>query len=335
MAEGRRAGAAGGPALDFLVIGAQKAGTSFLHAGLADHPGIAMPAGEVPYFEDPDYGREDEGYLGRLFAAAPEGALRGIKRPNYLGKAECAVRIARAVPDARLVCVLRHPVRRAVSAYYHQMRNGVIPVAPPDEGLTAVLDGEYRELHPRSREILDFGLYGRHLRRYLSHFDRSQLRVLPFRTLLERPAAVIRDLYGWLGADPSHVPSTLDRRPKGAVYSLAAIRILRAFNPLAFRYDEDRTRFHPREDPVGKVARKARSAAWSAMRRTGLPGGEAPRLSPAVRERLTDYYREDVRLLDELLGESYGERWLGGASEEEGPARAEPPRAGGGERGPA
>jgi len=41
--------------LDFLIIGAQKSATTFIHRCLLEHPSVFMPPGEISFFEDPDY----------------------------------------------------------------------------------------------------------------------------------------------------------------------------------------------------------------------------------------------------------------------------------------
>src|SRR3954453_11545774 len=106
----------------FVVIGAQKSASTFLQTCLADHPDVFMPKGELAFFESPDYERATLTDLRRLFEGRLERRL-GFKRPNYLCKPEVPARLAKDLPDALLLSVLRKPLDRAISAYFHYIRD--------------------------------------------------------------------------------------------------------------------------------------------------------------------------------------------------------------------
>ena len=126
---------------DFFVFGAPKAGTTALHAALARHPQLFMsPVKEPKFFlcdgPPPDRGgpgdahsyrewiwRPDE--YERLFDGAPPGTLRGESTPFYLSDFAAHQRIHRAVPEARLIIVLRDPVDRAYSNWAHLWADGL------------------------------------------------------------------------------------------------------------------------------------------------------------------------------------------------------------------
>jgi hypothetical protein len=121
--------------LDFLVIGAQKAGTTSLFEYLRLHPEIHMPPGkEVPYFSDDGMVAHGwEAYLGQTFAGTDPSLSWGTASPQYMagavlmpagpvgGAPERVVpeRIRERLPEARLVAILRDPVARAES--HHRM----------------------------------------------------------------------------------------------------------------------------------------------------------------------------------------------------------------------
>ena len=93
---------------DFVIIGAQKSASSFMQLCLADHPDIYIPEGETPFFESPDYEQGDIHEIEELFEGRSEKCL-GIKRPNYIGKAEVPNRILKHLPNAKLIAILRNP----------------------------------------------------------------------------------------------------------------------------------------------------------------------------------------------------------------------------------
>ncbi len=290
----------------FVVIGAQKAGSTFLLRCLADHPQLYMPSGETRFFEDPDYLGSDITALERLFHHVPEGKIVGIKRPDYLAKPECPARIHRHLPHAKLIVVLRDPVERSVSSYFYQMRQSFIPVRPPEQGLRSILAGEYRKAYPKAAEIVEYGFYHRHLSRYLTYFDRNQLLILHFRLIKEDPQEAVRRAYRFLDVDDRYNPQPLARGSESAankgVYSLLRLRVLRTTNSLLFTYDRNRTRREPK--PVrwsGKTF--ARTVTWF-DRRILAPifGNSKPDLSPELMRILRQTYLDDQMRLEALLG---------------------------------
>src|SRR5271157_2660056 len=108
------------PGMEFLVIGAQKAGTTTLWNLLRDHPQLWLPdAKEVPFFSHTEvYEAGWESYLERLRVPAGDGALRGTITPHYMpgwhdaSTRVVAERIAGLLPEVRIVALLRDPVDR-------------------------------------------------------------------------------------------------------------------------------------------------------------------------------------------------------------------------------
>src|SRR2546423_473254 len=118
------------PKLDFLVIGAQKAGTTSLWRYLSDNARLALPPHkEAPFFSEPSPG-DFRGYMRALFKEAPRGAKTGTVTPTYMvGGPSAPVpviaeRIRAAAPDVKLVALLRDPVERAHSAWRMLVRRG-------------------------------------------------------------------------------------------------------------------------------------------------------------------------------------------------------------------
>ncbi len=184
------------PLPDFVIIGAQKAGTSTLYAHLAAHPQV-LPAlrKEVHHFDQADRGlawyrahfpTEDE----RARAASKHGppVRSGEATPFYLAHPAVPSRMHAVLPDVRLIAILRDPVTRAVSGYHHAVRYGVeerpIAVAlDPEQGEPATQDHDPawwdRDDNPvRLRGYLARGRYAEQLERWLWVYPREQLLVV-------------------------------------------------------------------------------------------------------------------------------------------------------------
>lgn len=101
---------------DFIGIGAQRAGSSWLAEVLAGHPDICMPTKEIHYF-DRNYDKGIDWYRARFQRCGNDALVTGEFTPRYMFDERAASRLTRDCPKAKLICVLRDPVERLVSHY--------------------------------------------------------------------------------------------------------------------------------------------------------------------------------------------------------------------------
>jgi hypothetical protein len=299
------------PLPDFVIIGAQKAGSTALMQQLRDHPQVYLPAGETRYFRDPWYLFQDPSVLSSEVATAKPGVRRrGIKCPDLLGLDECAPRVLDALGRVQLIAVLREPVSRAISAYYWYMQWGYLPVESPDVGLRRILDGAHGDAYPRAAEVLEFGLYGKHLARWTGLFGAERLLVLVDDDLRDQPERELSAAFGFLGV-PTGVP--MPRRHASVntgVYSVERLRFL-----------QRRHRHILREIPgfTGRYLQRPRSPrGWAVDRSVAaidrlvlsrIYSNDRPELPADLQERLAGYYRDDVIELQRLTGRDLS-HWL-------------------------
>lgn len=308
----------------FVLIGAQKAGSTFIHEALRQHPGLFLPRYETPDFEDPFY-LEDKVQvrLHQVLAAARPGQIMGIKRPDYLGRPECPARLARHLPQARLIAVLRHPAARAISAYYWYMQVGILPVRPLNEGLAELLDGAGTRprvgAHPRAGaqaqskapEVLSYGLYHQHLQRYRQFFAPQQMLILLDRDLRADARGALQRVFTFLQVAPD-APIDLRRRPKQSIYALPRLRWL-AWANQRFFYDtwltpEKMLALTLQESRLARLAYYA-CVAVDRLALQPLFGNAPPALEPTLAQALNDYYRQDVLALQSWLNQDLSQ-WL-------------------------
>ncbi|HEB97135.1 MAG TPA: sulfotransferase [Sedimenticola thiotaurini] len=180
--------------LDFLGIGAQKTGTTWLYEQLHRHPAIAFPGGRELHFWDRPKGRTLQWYL-RLFSEGKAGIRQGEITPAYaiLPPATIA-EIHRLFPDTRLVYLIRNPIERAWSSAL--MALGKAEMTPDEASDTWFID------HFRSRGSLLRGDYEQCLRNWLAAYPREQLLILRFEQLKEDPHGLLRRCAEHIGIDP-------------------------------------------------------------------------------------------------------------------------------------
>lgn len=292
---------------DFLIIGAQRSASSYLHHCLREHPQLFLPRDEVVYFEDPQYEQRDAAYLSRLFATAAPTQRCGFKRPELLSRPECPERISRELPDARLVAVLREPISRTVSAYFHYMRAGVLPLAPLNVGIRRILEGELDAEFPKAREVVDYSRYGEHLSRYYQLFRPSSILVLLDEDFRQDALATLETVHSFLGVRPDFVPSMVTERANSGVYSLPRLRLLRAGSRFVYRYRRGSRYVDLRDNWRTRSAYGAvRWADRAAL--APLYGNAAPELAHDVRAELTELFASDLDQLEALLDRPL-DRW--------------------------
>jgi hypothetical protein len=103
---------------DFIIAGAPRSGTTWLHVLARRHPQIAMAQPMVPepkfFLVDELWQRGVDYYSRTWFDPLPAGQVLGEKSTNYMESPEAAERVSRALPRAKLIFVLRNPVDRAI-----------------------------------------------------------------------------------------------------------------------------------------------------------------------------------------------------------------------------
>lgn len=198
----------------FLILGAQKAGTTWLADMLRQHPEICMPeTKELHFFNKKANVAKGLAWYETHFADC-DAPVRGEATPNYLwypenpDEIEESGRIADVpqlvhdtYPDLKFIVSLRDPVARAVSAYRTLIRGGFISPR------MSILDAAHRH------GILSMGDYQTHIERWFGCFPRSRFHFLIFEEDVKaNRRESLRAMFNFLNVDPSFVPNDIDTR---------------------------------------------------------------------------------------------------------------------------
>lgn len=196
---------------NFLILGAQKAGTSWLSKNLNQHPEIFIPKGEIHFFTKDNFGKGTSWYEEYFTQANTKKAV-GEKSTSYLcvtASPEIPENIRSLIPNAKLIAVLRNPVYRSISAFGHNVGAGEIP---PFYTIDDVLVGDKKDLFPKLG-LLEFSRYYYQLKDYYSVFDSSQIMVLIFEEdIIKKPTETLVNLCNFLEVDPSFEFQNIDRK---------------------------------------------------------------------------------------------------------------------------
>ena len=266
---------------DFMIIGAQKAGTTSLIDRMSVHPSLYTAPFEIHYYDVMSNFEKGPAWYARHFEAAPAGTLIGEKTPDYLWtvrnashpvKHNIAQKIHELTPDAKLIVVLRDPVARTRSAIGHFMRRRWLsPFDKPHD----LLFGE--KAHRGSTfGLIEASLYMKQISEFLKYFERSQIKVYIFEDQIrENIGATLNDIYAFLGVDPRLQPSQF-RRARNKAFNSRYALIANYYAPI----------LEPGIAAIDKL----------------LPRSELFEMEDETLHRLCDVFQEDNEALFEFLG---------------------------------
>jgi hypothetical protein len=239
---------------DFLILGAARSATTSLHYYLEQHPGVSMSTIKEPNHFAFDHDVDppaplidpaspivtksvpDRASYERLFAHAGEGDVVGEASPLYLYVRETPAQIRRAVPGARLVAVVRHPVDRAYSHWLHIRREGAdaaVEKFRSDCEVEMAGGGRYSP-YAGASHVLRMGLYDEQLERYLEEFGPEPLLVLAYEDLVADPLTSLHALCDHLGVDRHDFRTDVQYNPSGVTGGrarAAVTRVVRSTQP--------------------------------------------------------------------------------------------------------
>lgn len=274
----------------FLIAGVQKGGTSALWYHLREHPEIYMPDEKELNFFNWNYHLSMAWYQ-RHFESSPAKRAWGEASPHYLLTAGVAARIARDLPECRLVFILRDPVERAHSNYWFNVSRGLQNPAVPFARAVEARDGQSRYVNK--------GYYWKWLEPFMERFSPEQMLILLAEDLKADAHATLARCYRFLGVRPlppgpelANINVTrLPRSPLTAQLAATWMPIREAIRPCVPR-------------PLLEFSSPLRQYLWGTLFRAGQT---RPVVPPEVRERLNGIYRESNRSLGAYLGRDLSE----------------------------
>lgn len=255
---------------NFLGLGPRRSASTWLFECLREHPDVFVPTGKETYFFSDQHEKGAAFYASFFENECGERAV-GDMTPDYLGCSECPARIYGLLPEVRMITILRNPVDRAFSDYRALIRSRQ--------------RWSFEESLKQDPSLLEEGLYAKHLEKYFEYFDRDRFLILFFEDVIRDNAATIKEVYSFIGVDPSFVPKHLGKAtnvaPVPAFASLMKKPILRhVYSAVGC-------------SPFGGALRK-----WILRSKTNSP----PVMAPDVREFLESYYKVANADLASLIG---------------------------------
>lgn len=182
--------------IDFLVIGAQKSGTTSLYEYITAHLLVAKARRKELHFFDYKFDKGVDWYHERF--SWEKGMLQGEATPYYLFDKNCPARVKEYNPKAKLITILRDPVERAFSQYKMNVERGEEPL-----GFMEALLQEEKRVKESDENLNSYsyqrrGLYFEQLQQWDKHFDKEQILVLDYHRFFKNPWNEVQKVYDFL-----------------------------------------------------------------------------------------------------------------------------------------
>jgi hypothetical protein len=168
----------------FFIVGPPRTGSSWLHEILSPYTSLPSPSKETRFF-DIHFHRGMKWYLAH-YGETGESQRMGEVAPTYFASALARERIALAAPQAKIVCVFRHPVDRIVSLYRVKRAYGWIPWS-------------LAEAIERDPELMESSRYASTLKLWQRSFGRENVFAAIYDDLREDPQAFVDSIVDFIG----------------------------------------------------------------------------------------------------------------------------------------
>lgn len=269
---------------NFLYIGAEKAGSSWIYEILREHPQVYVPPAKDIQFFDKKFDKGIEWYLSLFSPGAGYTAIGEVSHDYFLAK-ETAELIYNYLPRVRLICCLREPIDRTISSYLYY-RTTVL------HKTTTLEEFAFEE------RILKLSDYYYNLRPFYESFPRKNIQILFFDDLKQNPDSFARRIFEFLNVDPDFRPKVLHRKilpasePRLSWLTHFAYQIGLSFRRLGW---------------VNVVGSVKRTGTFRRLLYKEL--AKRPQVSPEFEEKLRTYYASRYERLPELIGMPLPDGW--------------------------
>ena len=271
---------------NFVYIGPSKAGSTWLHEVLIQHPQVYLSQAKDLYFFDRYFDRGVDWYAGYFRDAGPQHKVVGEVCQEYLSSADAASRMRSVLgADVRLMVTLRDPVTRAFSAYLYMRKHNVF-------------EGTFREALETRPGMFHHNRYATLLERYLDHYDRSAIHCAVFDDLVQSPQRFVDDVLAWLAIDPMPLDESM------LAARLPASRARSKHLASAVKRGANWARRHRSAALIGRVKRSPRL-----QRALYVPLRDKPALPPEDAAYIRAQLGPEVARLEGLVGFDLRNRW--------------------------
>lgn len=196
----------------FIIVGAQKAGTTSLYKYLTQHPEIKSTLLKEVHYFDLNFDKPLSWYQSFFPLNRDSQKITGEASPYYMFHPLAIKRIAEYNPDIKIIVLLRDPSSRAVSHYYHEVRKGreSLGMREAFEMENVRLEGEldkfkqdpyYKGNNYQRYSYKSRGLYGDQIQEIKQNFSADKIKIIDSKNFFKDTENTLREVFSFLGVD--------------------------------------------------------------------------------------------------------------------------------------
>lgn len=263
---------------NFLYLGPDKSGSSWLFEVLRHHPDCFVPACKDVYYFDEHYDKGMDWYQDFFRDARPDVPAMGELSHSYLFSMQAADRIRRDLPEVKLMASLRQPVERCYSHYLYLVSSGLVTTS-------------FAETIDTRPGLTRSSYYAQSVEGYLERFGPERFKVLFFDDLKTDPRGYATQVYDFLGLSFN---AAFDYDKK--------VREARAARSVYMARLAKQGALMARKLGLVSLVGAVKHGLAARLLYRPLKKGEAPKMDPEVGKRLLERYIPDIEATEKLLG---------------------------------
>lgn len=291
--------------IDFIGIGAPRSASTWLSQCLYEHPHISFPTKHSQkklhpldkeqnffsqslfrknYSQKNRYSKGIDWYLNNFNWTNPN-QTRGEFSVSYLADSKAPARIKKHFPNIKIITILRNPIDMIYSAYYHF--KALVHTQVPPDFKQAILNDDTERLR------LPWGLYHQHLQAYYHQFPSENIQIFLYDQVINNPKDLVKQAYHFLQIDSSFSPPSLNTKRHAAVKTKSSLIKDLSYSLLTALEKLKLKKLHQ------SLSRHRR--LYNLYHLLNLTPTSKPPLSQPVKDKLHQYYKEDINKLEKLI----------------------------------
>ncbi len=185
--------------IDFIGVGVERSGTTWLFECLRDHPQVCVSKyKETDFFKDDNKYNKGIDFYKSFFSHCSKEKITGEFSPWYFFAYNAPERINKHFPNVKIIIIFRNPIDKTYSLYH--MKNSY----------KSLLHKNFEEFI-RDKNYISRGFYSERLELFYNLFPRENIKVLLYEDLKAKPKQFIKDVYRFLGVADDYIPYILDK----------------------------------------------------------------------------------------------------------------------------
>ena len=231
---------------DFIIIGAQKSGTTSMYAYLEQHPDIIGSLNkEIHFFDGGTNPKVDNFKKGINWYKAHFPLCKNVENkkifeasPLYIFNPLVPKRIANYIPKVKVIALLRNPSDRAISHYFHNNKRerreklDIMEAFETEEKRLekVLLEKDYKSNIFRNFSYKRRGHYKEQLDRYFNYFSKDQILVLNSQSFFSNPHDTLMEVFNFVGVNPNFKVKNLKPKNIGRKKESVSIEVYNYLN---------------------------------------------------------------------------------------------------------